>query len=451
MRNWLCFVFLLLVLPASGTPLQKLGIELRFHREVLPNGLTVILAPSSQVPVISYQTWYRVGSVDETTGKTGLAHLFEHLMFKGTEKYGPKEFFNRLESKGAEVNAYTTQDYTVYYQNFTPNLLDRVIEMEADRMVGLKLDQDLLTTERQVVMEERRLRVDNSPSGKLHEAIWGLSFREHPYRTPVIGYPQDLLRLTLDDLKAFYKDYYHPANATLVVAGAFDQAETLANIRAAYGPIPKRSRPDRKVTSEPAQDAERKISVFDQITAEQFAWSYVIPRAGEPDAYALDVLSNVLFHGTSSRAHRRMVEDKSLLIGVSGTAYTPTFPGLFMISGSVRKGVELPKVEKELASLLEEVQKTPPTTEEVESAVRQLTVSSVDSLRTPQGVAQLLGAVQTVLGDAARYSEDLEKYRGVTPADLQRVAKKYLLPHQRSTVLLLPGQGGTLEEGGEEP
>jgi zinc protease len=451
MRNRFGWLLFILALPASATPLQKLGVELRFHREVLPNGLTVILAPAPQVPVISYQTWYRVGSVDEKIGKTGLAHLFEHLMFKGTEKFGPKEFFNRLESQGAEVNAYTTQDYTVYYQNFTPNLLDRVIEMEADRMVGLKLDQDLLTTERQVVLEERRLRVDNSPAGKLHEAMWGLSFREHPYRAPVIGYPQDLLKLTLEDLKSFYRDFYHPANATIVVAGAFDQTQTLEKIRARYGQIPQRVRPERKVSSEPAQDAERRISVFDQVSTEQFAWSYVIPRAGEPDAYALDVLSTILFQGTSSRAHRRMVEDKSLLIGISGTAYTPAFPGLFMISGTLRKGVELTKVEKELAMLLEEVQKTPPSAEEVERAVRQLTVSAVDHLRTPQGVAQLLGAVQTVLGDVSRSTEDLEKYRGITPSDLQRVAKKYLLSHQRSVVLLLPGQGGSLDEGGAQP
>ena len=179
----------------SGASRDDLGVNVPMQIEKLSNGLQIIMVEDHTVPVISYQTWYKVGSVDEKPGYTGMAHLFEHLMFKGTPRYPEKQFFLQLEAKGAEVNAYTTRDYTVYYENFVPTLLEKVIDMESDRMANLTLSDEVLNTERMVVFEERRMRTDNTPEGRMQEEIWKLAYRRHPYQWPVIGYPEDLLRI----------------------------------------------------------------------------------------------------------------------------------------------------------------------------------------------------------------------------------------------------------------
>src|SRR5262249_37098834 len=203
------FVLLsLLLLGCEGKVANPLGINLTLRQEKLSNGLTVILVEDHTVPIVSYQTWYRVGSVDETPGNTGISHLFEHLMFKGTPKYGPKQFFLQLEAKGAEVNAFTTRDYTVYYENFVPDLLEKVIDMESDRMANLDINEEVLGSERLVVLEERRLRTDNAPEGKMQEALWSLAYKIHPYQWPVIGYPQDLLSITVPRLVSYFKSHY---------------------------------------------------------------------------------------------------------------------------------------------------------------------------------------------------------------------------------------------------
>jgi zinc protease len=426
---------------ASGqvTEFGGLGVRLPLAKHRLGNGLQVLLMEDHTVPVVSYQTWFRVGSVDEKPGKTGIAHLFEHLMFKGTPKYGPKQFFEQLEAKGAEVNAFTTRDYTVYYENFIPTLLPKVVDMESDRMANLTLDQPTLDTERQVVLEERRMRTDNSPGGKIQEALWGLAYRRHPYNWPVIGYPQDLLSMKVDDLIAFYGANYQPANATLVVVGDFDPQATLELIRKRYEPLEARPRPKRDIPGEPDQREERRLTLYDRIASQRFAHAYHVTAAKDDDSYALDVLANILFEGTSSRAYRRLVEEKDILLGVNGSAYTPTFPGLFIISGTMKGKLEATAAEAELAALIREVQDKPVTDEEIKKAVRQLTVQVVDSVRTPYGMGQLVGTVATVLGDPDKYAADLEKYLKVTAADVQRVARKYLIPNNRSVVIMVPG------------
>ncbi len=251
---------------------NPLGIELKIEKRKLDNGLKVIFVEDHSVPVVSYQTWYKVGSVDEKPGITGISHLFEHLMFKGTPKYGPRRFFQELEAKGAEVNAYTTRDYTVYHQSFMPSLLERVIDMESDRMSNLTLDEEVLKNERLVVFEERRLRTDNSAEGRIQEALWGLAYRRHPYNWPVIGWPQDLATITLPQVVEYYKTHYQPANATLVVTGDFDRDRTWNWIKQYYSPIPGRKPPGRKgIEPEPEQREERRLSLTDEVASEQFA------------------------------------------------------------------------------------------------------------------------------------------------------------------------------------
>ncbi|MEK6577971.1 MAG: pitrilysin family protein, partial [Bdellovibrionota bacterium] len=312
-----------------------LGIHITLETNTLSNGLTIIFVEDHTVPIISYQTWFRVGSVDEQPGQTGISHLFEHLMFKGTPKYGPKEFFQQLEARGAEVNAFTTRDYTVYYENFIPSLLEKVIDMESDRMAHLKLDEEVLNSERMVVFEERKMRTDNSPEGKMQEALWALAYHRHPYRWPVIGYPQDLMSISVSQLIDYFKFHYQPSNATIVVVGDFNPSSTYKLIKKFYDSIPNRPRPRRQITDEPEQKEERRLIIRDRAAAERFAYAYHVTSAEHNDSFALDVLANILFEGTSSRAYRRLVEEKDIAMGLHGSAFTPAYPGLFIITGTM--------------------------------------------------------------------------------------------------------------------
>ncbi|MEK7689398.1 MAG: pitrilysin family protein, partial [Bdellovibrionota bacterium] len=398
----LSLVLLLGSFGATGcrTTTEALGIRLELTKKVLSNGLTAILVEDHSVPIVSYQTWFRAGSVDEVPGITGIAHYFEHLMFKGTPKYGPKQFFQQLEAKGAEVNAYTARDYTVYYENFTPDLLEKVIDMEADRLANLALTEEILATERQVVLEERRLRTENSPSGRLQEAIWALAYQRHPYHFPVIGTFEDVVSIKLSDLRDFFARYYTASNATVILVGNFDTNRAWDLIEKHYKALPSKPRPERKVPREPLQNEERRLTLHDEVTSERFVRGYHVTKAEDDDSYAIDVLANILFEGTTSRAHRVMVEETEAALGVSGSAYTPTYPGLFLMTATMKEGVTAAKGEELLDQLISEIQSKPVTAEEVAIAVRQLTMMLVDSVRTPSGLAQLIGTVQAIFGDA---------------------------------------------------
>ncbi len=414
------------------------AIHVSLEEARLPNGLRIILAEDRDSPVISYQTWVKVGSVDEKPGKTGLAHLFEHLMFKGTSKHGPRDFFSRLESKGAEVNAYTTRDYTVFYENISPVLLDDVIELESDRLTGLVLTEALLATEREVVFEERRLRTENSPVGRMQEALWQLAYSSHPYQWPTIGYVEDLRSLTVEDLRSFYGQHYQPANTVIVVTGAIRSSEVLPKLKKAYGSIPEKKISPRKIALEPQQTEEKRIKVYDRVASERFAVGYHVSSADQNDSYALDVLCNILFNGQSSRAHRRLVEEKSIALSVGGAAYTPTFPGMLIYSGMMKGGVPSSQAIGAMDELVADLQATTVSAEEISAAVRQLTVDLIESVRTPNGLAQLLGTVTTILGEPERFRQDLAKYGKVMAVQVRGVARKYLKPTNRTVVELMP-------------
>ena len=417
---------------------DPLGIKLNLKQYTLSNGMAVLLVEDPTTPVVSYQTWFHVGSVDEERGNTGMAHLFEHLLFKGTEKYGPKQFFQQLEAAGAEVNAFTTRDYTVFYEDFSPPLLEKVIEMESDRMANLILNDDVLNSERMVVFEERRLRMENSPEGKMQEALWQLAFRSHPYQWPVIGYPSDLLNITVPKLKEFMKTYFQPGNAAVIVAGNFKSADVMKWIRKNYDGIPGKPKPKRKIPPEYPQTEERRFVIRDAVVSERFAQAYPITSAQEDDSYALDVLAAILFEGTSSRAYRRLVEERDLVLSISGSAYTPAHPGLFIVTGTLKGGVPSALAEDALWQLIQEVQSRGVTQEEIQVAVKQLTVQLIDGIRSSHGMAPLLGTVQMIFGSPTRFLDDLKKYHQVTVADVQRVSQKYFNPNRRSVVTVIP-------------
>lgn len=434
---WVGFLFLVSQTFAASVG-QDLEIHLPLEMKKLSNGLTVIMIPDTTTPSVSYQTWVKVGSVDEQPGATGLAHLFEHLMFKGTKKYGPREFFLKLETRGAEVNAYTNRDYTVYHEDFTPNLLDLVIEMEADRLVNLNLTEEVFRTEVQVVLEERQLRVENSPIAKMQEALWGLAYRVHPYQWPVLGYPQDLVRANLDLIQSFYKKYYQPSNVTLVISGNINPSEVYKKVEAAYGAIARAPVPERKIPKEPTSNGERRLVLFDKVATPLFGIAYLITAADDADSYALDVLNNILFEGSRSRAQKLLIEDKNIVATLDGLAFTPQYPGLYLITGTMQGKNRPEEVEKQLDFLFAEVQKNGVTDEEIKIAVRQLTMDIVEGLQTPHGIAQLVGTVFTIFGDPYRFKDDLARYSKITREDVLRVSKKYFDPNNRTIISVLP-------------
>lgn len=422
---------------------DSLGIKINLDKRVLSNGMTVILVEDHTVPLVSYQTWYRVGSVDEKPGMTGISHLFEHLMFKGTPKYGPRVLFQKLEARGADVNAYATRDYSVFYESFAPNLLEQVIDIESDRMANLTLDAEGLNGEKMIVFEERRLRAESSPDGKIQEALWQLAYHRHPYQWPVMGYPGDLLILNIDMIKDFFKSYYQPANAALVVVGDMNANATFELIKKYYASLPAQPRPVRDIPVEPEQTEERRLILRDSVASERFVQAYHVTSADNDDSYALDVLANILFEGGTSRAARRLVEEKNIALSVSGSAFTPTYPGLFIVSVTMKGKVPSSQAEAELDQVIQEIQSRPVSEEEISAAVKQLTVQMMDSIRTPHGLGQLIGTVQTVFGDPKRFADDLSKYLKVKVVDVQRVAQKYLNPNNRSIVTLMPTQTAT--------
>lgn len=427
---------------AENAELDRLGLRFPLETKRLSNGLKILVVEDQTVPIVAYQTWVSVGSADEAFGLTGMAHLFEHLMFKDSTKYGARAFFNLLEARGANVNAFTTRDYTVFHETMVPNLLPLAIEMEADRLANLKIDPQLLYTERQVVFEERRLRTENSPEGRMQEAIWSLVFKSHPYRWPVIGYEEDLKRMEVRDLEDFFARFYQPSNVTIVVVGAVKAGDVFAKIEKSYGAIPGRARPSRSLAKEPEQTEPRRIVLNDQVASEKVTVAYPSTSAAEDDTYALDVLSNILFSGNASRGYRRLVEEKEIALAVGGVNYTPLYGGIFMASATMKSGRTGAEFETEIDSLLNEVKANGVTDAEIRMAVRQLTVQTVDSVRTASGLANMIGTVDAIFGDPMRFKEDLAKYSRVTGADVVRVARTHLLPNRKNVVTLVPGARG---------
>ncbi|OFZ78802.1 MAG: hypothetical protein A2583_09750 [Bdellovibrionales bacterium RIFOXYD1_FULL_53_11] len=424
--------------PGCKKKFESYGVSIELESRSLPNGLRVIMIEDHTMPVISYQTWFRVGSVDEKPGHTGISHLVEHMMFKGTPKYPAKQLFQVLEARGANINAFTTRDYTAFHEEFTPDLLPKVIELEADRMANLAIEEDALKTEQMIVFEEHRLHTENSPVGKIQEALWALAFRTHPYRWPVIGIPGEASRIPREKVQEWLKKYYIPANAVIVACGDLKPDKTMELIEKYYGPVPGGSRSKREIAPEAAQNEERRLIMRAKVASERLSEAYHITSADNDESYAIDVLANIMFEGTSSRAYRRLVDEKNIAISVSGSSFTPAHPGLFMITATMNSSIPAAAAETELDLIIKELQEKPVSHEEIAAAVKQLTLQIVDGIRTPHGLAQLIGTVTAIFDDPERFSEDIIKYTKVTPGDVQQAAQKYLIPNNRVVVTLVP-------------
>jgi zinc protease len=405
---------------------------LRVQKSVLDNGLTVLMLPDSTTPVVAFQMWVKVGSRDETRF-TGLAHLFEHMMFKGSKNIGPEEHARLVQARGGEVNAFTTRDQTVFFETVPSEALPLVIDLEGERVANLDISETTLTSERQVVIEERRMRIDDRPDGRAIEALYATLFEAHPYRWPVIGWRSDLEAMTVETCRDFFDTYYVPNNITIAIVGDFDPEAALARVERAFGglvptPIP------RNPTREPEQLGERRAVVHHEVRSPMIAIAWHAPAAGDPDADALDVASVVLSGGRSSRLYRRLVYEEQQALGAQGGYTELADAGLFTAFAVVRPDGDVDRTE---ALLLEEIAKLgaePISETELDKAKRQLEVDLVNGLTTNAALASRIASETLLFGRVRPLEERLEKIHAVTTEDVQRVARTYLVKDQRTVI-----------------
>jgi zinc protease len=431
-------ISLLLIFLFLSPPLSEAGIRDRVFETILPNGLKVILVEDHKAPLITFQVWYRVGSRNEAWGKTGLSHVLEHMMFKGTEKVGPEEFSKIVQENGGNLNAFTSYDYTAYFENLSADRVKVAIDLESDRIQNLVLRQEDFRTERMVVMEERRLRTEDNPQAHLFEQLMATAFQIHPYRWPIIGWMEDLQRLTLEDLKDYYRRYYTPANAFLVVVGDFKKEDLLSVIEKSFGSVPKGVLSEQEVGGEPTQIGERRIFVKKDAQLPSLVVGYHVPNLKNPDSYVLEVIASILSSGKSSRLYRGLVEEKRLALSADADhSLLSRDPGLFYLSAEPLPGKEILEVEKALDQEVERLQKEPVGDGELEKAKNQLEASFIFGQDSIFSQAMALARHEIALG--WRSMEDyLPSIRGVTKEDIQRVAARYLTQDNRTVGILIP-------------
>ncbi|MEN0058973.1 MAG: pitrilysin family protein, partial [Bdellovibrio sp.] len=385
-----------------------------------------------------YHTWYRVGSRDETPGVTGAAHMLEHMMFKGAKKYDGKSFDRIFHENGIVNNAFTTNDYTGFYENLPSSKLELVMDMEVDRMSSLMLSPDDLKSEKEVVKEERRWRVDNNPVGMLRELMMGTVFKNSPYRWPVIGHMKDIENYDSEKLRYFYSTYYVPNNAVLVLVGDFKTAKVRSLIESYYGKLPSRPLPERNYEKEKEQRSQRNGGLKKDVQNSSFIVAFQTPGQGHADVYALDLAANILGTGTSSRLHKRLVYQKQMATSVYAYNYSMQSAGVMGIGVSVKPGLEVQESLDVVYNEIWKLRNQPVSAKELEKAKTQVMKDLVDNLKTMDGKARALAVNEIVTGSYESLFTDLEKYQAVTAEDIKRVSEKYTQQTQRSIITLEP-------------
>ena len=398
----------------------------------LDNGLVVLTLEDASTPVVSFQMWVKVGSRDEA-GYTGLAHLFEHMMFKGSKNIAPEEHARLVNARGGRLNAFTTRDHTVYFEDVTAESLPLVIDLEHERVANLDISEATLASERKVVLEERRMRTEDQPMGRAYESLLALVWQAHPYRWPVIGWRSDIEKTTVEVCRDFFERFYAPNNMVISITGAFDTEEALAQLRRTFGSLARREIP-RNPTEEPEQTGERRAVVHFDARAPILAAGWHAPKTGHEDGEALDVLSQILSHGRSSRLYRSLVYDAQQALSAEGGYWELEDAGLFLAIASVRPDADIERVEELFFAEIERLQQEPVSAAELEKAKRQLEVALVGGLVKNHALGSRLAREYTSLGRVRPLDERLERIQAVTAEDVQRVTVQYLRTDQRSVV-----------------
>lgn len=415
----------------------------RVTETVLPNGLKVLLVEEPKAPVVTVQIWYKAGARNEPLGKGGLAHMMEHMMFKGTPKTGPKQFSLIVQRNGGQDNAHTARDAAAYYTDFAADRVNLGLELEADRMVNVLFEEKEFLPERDVVYEERRLRIEDQPAVTLGEVMRATAFMAHVYGRPTIGWPSEIKGWTLQDAMWFYKTYYAPNTATLIVAGDIKKDEVLKKVTELFGPIPRGPAPPALVIpEEPQQIGERRVFVRKEAELPIFFAVHHVPNLTHPDSAPLNVLAYVLGGGESARLHKKVVYELQLA-SFAGADYNPVYkdPYLFGLSAGPLPGKTSEEVERAVLAEVERVRNEPVTDRELQKAKNQIEAEFVFAQDSVHMLANLLGAYESAASWKLLPSY-LDGIRKVTAADVQRVAKQYVTTDNRTAAILIPTKPG---------
>ncbi len=410
----------------------------------LANGLKVVFLEDHSTPVVHLAVWYHVGSKDEKPGRTGFAHLFEHLMFKGSKNVRADQHPSWITSVGGQANASTDEDATIYWQTVPSQYLPLVLWLEADRMGSLEVSEQKFLSEREVVKEERRMRVDNVPYGGLNEVIFDRAFTVHPYKHQTIGSMADLEAASINDVRGFYETYYVPNNATLVLTGAFDSKQALALVQQYFSRIPAGKPVPRDIPKEPKPTAERRFTVTQPWPLPAVVVGYPIAFDGHPDAYPLHILAKVLSDGQSSRIYRSLVYDKQLALAAFGEAKLIEHPNYFYAVGITQGATPPERLMEALIAEVDRMKTEPITQEELNRAKRQFARDYILGRETIQQKALHLAHAVVIHDDIKTADGEFDLFQAVTVEDVQRVARTYFTPETRLRITIMPGpaQGG---------
>ena len=417
--------------------------KLTYERIQLANGLTVLLHQDRSTPIAHVQLWYHVGSKDERPGRTGFAHLFEHMMFKGSKNVEPEQHTSIVSSVGGRANAYTTEDATVYWQTVPSQYLPLVLWMEADRMATLRIDERTFANEREVVKEERRMRIENQPYGRLNEILFQQAFTVHPYRHPVIGSMQDLEAATIEDVRDFYRTHYVPSNLTIVIAGDFDIPQAKELVDRFLARVPPAAKPvPRDIPKEPIPTKDKRVTVTEPWPLPAVVVAHHITYDGHPDSYPLHIVSKVLSDGQSSRIYRKLVYETGLALTAFGGGNIIEHPNLFFTVAIVNPGQSPEAVEKALLAELDKLKAEPITDRELQRAKNQFARDYILGRESLQDKASHLAHAEVIHSDITTADGEFDIFQGITLADVQRVAKTYFTPERRVVLHVMP-KGGT--------
>jgi zinc protease len=404
----------------------------------LGNGLKVLLLQEPRAPIITLQVWYKVGSRNECLGKTGISHLCEHLMFKGTAKYDPKYFSREVQKVGGTDNAFTSRNYTAYFETGPKDQLRKWLEMEADRMRGINIDQKSFDLEKKVVLEERRMRTEDDPVSFMHEAAMAATFEAHPYQWPIIGWYNDIESISLEDYQNYYHRYYLPNNCTLVVVGDIDPKEALTQIEATFGQLPAGPEPPKVTAKEPKHYGPTRVEVHREAQFPSILINYHVPNWESSDAYPLELLARILSQGRSSRLYHNLVYQQKLALQAEADySFDSIDPFVFSLYGQPMPGKNVPQVEAALEAEIKRLQTELVGDKELQKAKNQVAASFYMAMDSIFYRAMLLGRTETV----ARWTllkEFIPKIQQVNADQIREVAKKYLVADNRTVGILVP-------------
>ena len=427
------FVVMLVTIPLL---LTAQNVDVKEYK--LKNGMKVLLVEDHSVPSICYFSYFKVGSRNEKLGITGLSHLFEHMMFNGSRKYKPGELDQIIEAGGGYSNASTWNDLTNYWEEFNPDLLDKVLDIEADRMMTLKLDKENIEQERGIVKEERRVGVDNNVTNKMYEDLYANAFVAHAYQHQVIGWMGDIENIKLEDAKEYFRTYYAPNNCTVILTGDFKREDAIIKIRKYFEKTPTQNPPREPNNAEPEQQGEKRIKFHKVAQLPSVMIGYKSVAARDSDYFALNILGQILSRGESSQLFKRLVYEKQMCTQVSGGPDEMLEPGLFTFYAQMKPGFTTEDAEKEIYAILDSVKANGITADELQKAKNNAQADYVRRFKTNQGIGFIFGYYDVLFGDYRKAFEVVKEYEKVTNEQIKFAARSIFNERKRTVVTLFP-------------